>query len=158
MKGHKIINGPSEKNLPRCEHFFGLCTLHGLVYYDFGQGAFASILHQFLRKLRRMKSYGSKETSKWPSYVRNIDWTGDRQDYCVTYKLYLIFPWKLCFLVLKRDPIFWILNLKLVSPPTGCTQGVSGWVCKLWWSNPNKWSIKGLIRAKKYSKEWHSIC
>ena len=40
--------------------------------------------------------------------------------------------------------------------------GVSGWVCKLWYFNPNKWSIKDLIPekspAKKYSKEWQSTC
>ena len=40
--------------------------------------------------------------------------------------------------------------------------GVSGWVYKLWLSNPNRWSIKDLIPekspAKKYSKEWQSPC
>ena len=44
-------------------------------------------------------------------------------NFCVTSELQLILHGVSYFFVLKRDHICWILTFKLVSLPTGCTQG-----------------------------------
>ena len=62
----------------------------------------------------------------------------------------------------QNRPVLWISVFQLGLTAHRVYPGVSGWVYKVFWFKPNKWSIEGLIpeisSAKRYSKEWHRIC
>ena len=113
-----------------------------------------SILRQLLRKWRQLISFWLSKKFLKSIQVHKCKLNRRSWRYLRHIKVIVGFSLAVMFFSLRNRPCLEVSVFQVGITAHRVHLGVSGLVCKLWRSNPNKWSIKDLIPEKSPEKKY----